>query len=293
VKSLLLPVALALLAGLAPRAAAQIALPKFDALVTDLSGTLTAAQQSALEEKLRGFQARKGAQIAVLMLPTTQPEDIAQFGIRLADAWQVGRKEPDDGVIFIVAKDDRTMRLEVGYGLEGVLSDALASRIINDTVAPLFKQGDFYGGVNAGLDQVIRVIDGEPLPAPDQAWQKKGGEGANWPLIAVGLVVFGRMLTGLLGRLGAAAAGGAIGAGVTLWITSQLLLAGLAFAGVFLLLLLFGGVGGMPGGRGGRGGRGVFRDMGRGGGFGGGFGGGGFGGGGGGGFGGGGASGRW
>ena len=149
--------------GSAPAAHAQIPLPQLEARVTDLTGTLTAAQQSALEEKLAAFEARKGAQIAVLILPTTEPEDIAQFGIRLAEAWKLGRKGVDDGAILIVAKDDRAMRIEVQYGLEGVLTDATASRIINDTIVPLFKQGDFYGGINAGVDQMLRVVDGEPL----------------------------------------------------------------------------------------------------------------------------------
>ena len=292
-KALLLSLGLALGAGLAPFAAAQVALPKFDALVTDLTGTLTAAQQSALEEKLRAFQARKGAQIAVLVVTTTQPEDIAQYGVRLADAWKVGRKESDDGVIFIVAKEDRTMRFEVGYGLEGALTDALASRIINDTVAPLFRQGDFYGGINAGLDQAIRVVDGEALPAPDKGWQPAKDDGFPWPVIGFALLALGSMLSRVLGRLGASAVAGAIGAGVAFWMSSRLALAGLVFVALFVLVLVFGGAGGSPGGRRGRG---AFRDFGRGGGFGGfggGFGGGGFGGGGGGGFGGGGASGRW
>ena len=157
-----------LLAGHAPAAHAQIPLPRLEARVTDLTGTLTAAQQSALEEKLAAFEARKGAQIAVLILPTTEPEDIAQFGVRLLESWKLGRKGIDDGAALIVAKDDRAVRIEVQYGLEGVLTDATASRIINDTIVPLFKQGDFAGGINAGVDQMLKVVDGEPLPAPDQ-----------------------------------------------------------------------------------------------------------------------------
>ena len=124
------------MASAAPPLMAQVPLPKFEALVTDLTGTLTAQQQAALEEKLGSFQARKGAQIAVLMLPSTEPEDIAQFGIRLADAWKVGREAPDDGAILLVAKNDRAMRIEVGRGLEGALTDAYAGRISNDTIAP-------------------------------------------------------------------------------------------------------------------------------------------------------------
>ena len=164
---------------------AQVALPPLEARVTDLTGTLTAAQQSALEEKLAAFERRKGAQIAVLILPTTQPEDIAQFGIRLAEAWKLGRAAPDDGAILIVAKDDRAMRIEVGRGLEGALTDVTSSRIVNDTIAPLFKQGDFHGGVNAGLDQMIRVVDGEPLPAPDQRWKRDRARGLPVPVAAV------------------------------------------------------------------------------------------------------------
>ena len=283
--------AFALIAGFAPCAPAQVPVPKFEALVTDLTGTLTAQQQAALDEKLTAFQARKGAQIAVLVLPTTEPEDIAQFGIRVAEAWKVGRAAPDDGVILIVAKDDRALRIEVGRGLEGALTDALSSRIINDTIAPLFKQGDFYGGINAGLDQMIRVIDGEALPPPDQSWHPSGG-GVPWPVLIVGGLVFGGMLTRMLGRGMGAGIAGLIGGGIAWWITSRVLFGLAGFLGLFFLVLLFGGGGGMPGyGR--RGGRGVFRDIGRGGfgGFGG--GGGGFGGGGGGSFGGGGASGRW
>jgi uncharacterized protein len=296
VKRALLPLAFALLAGFATRVPAQVQVPKFEAPVVDLTGTLTAQQQAALIEKLNQFQARKGAQIAILMLPTTAPEDIAQFGIRLADAWKVGRKAPDDGAILIIAKDDREMRIEAGYGLEGAVTDALSNRIIEDTIAPLFKQGDFYGGVNAGLDQLIRVIDGEPLPEPDTTWKLSDRGHVPWTFLLFAFLFFGGMLNRVFGRVGGASVAGLIGGGVVWWLTSRLMFAATGFVGLFLLGLLFGGVGGS--GIGGRGGRGVFRDLGRGGGFGGfgggfGGGGGGFGGGGGGSFGGGGASGRW
>lgn len=287
-KAALLTLAL-LVAGHVP-AYAQVALPPLEARVTDLTGTLTAAQQSALEEKLAAFERRKGAQIAVLILATTQPEDIAQFGIRLAEAWKIGRAAPDDGAILIVAKDDRAMRIEVGRGLEGVLTDVTSSRIINDTIAPLFKQGDFNGGVNAGLDQMIRVVDGEPLPAPDQSWKRDPGQGLPWPLLIFGGLAAMAFLRPLIGRAPAAGVVGLGGGGLVYFLTSQVAGALTAAIGIFLLALLF-GFGGGPG-FGGRGGR-VFRDIGRMGGSGGGFGrGGGFGGGGGS-FGGGGASGRW
>ncbi len=269
-------------------AQAQAPLPKFEAYVTDLTGTLTAAQQASLEEKLTAFQKRKGAQIAVLILPTTEPEEIAQFGVRLAEAWKVGRKGVDDGAILIVAKDDRELRIETQYGLEGALSDALAGRIINDTIVPLFKQGDFYGGVNAGVDQMIRVVDGEPLPAADPAW-KPGGAMPSLPVLLFAGFAFASVLRSLIGRGPAALLAGVGGGGIAWWLTSKLLFAGAVGVGAFLVVLLMGFGGGFGGGRGGR----VFRDIGRGGFGGGGFGGGGFGGGMGGRGGGGGASGRW
>ena len=188
------------------------------------------------------------------------------------------------------------MRIEVGRGLEGAMTDALTSRIIADTIAPQFKQGDFFGGINAGLDQMMRVIDGEPLPAPDQGWKSSAPAISPGPCVMFVFLIFGGALNRIFGRLGGAGLSGLIGAGLLWWLTSRLLFAVAGFAGLFLLGLIFGGFGGW--GIGGRGGRGVFRDIGRGGGFGGfgGFGGGsggGFGGGGGGSFGGGGASGRW
>jgi uncharacterized protein len=282
---------LALLLGVVTGARAQVPLPAFDSLVTDLTGTLTAAQQASLDEKLTAFQARKGTQVALLILPTTQPEDIAQFGVRLAQAWKIGRKGVDDGAILIVAKDDRTMRIEVQYGLEGVLTDITSSRIINDTIAPLFKQGDYFGGVNAGLDQMLKVIDGEPLPPPDQGWKRDGAPSLPWPMLIFLGVVFSNFLRPMLGRAPAAGVIALGGGGLVYWLTSLLLPA----LGTVLVLFVLGLLIGMGGGGLGRGGSRVFRDIGRGGFGGGGFGGGGggFGGGMGGHGGGGGASGRW
>jgi len=295
VKALSITLALLLGAGCAPRVQAQIALPKLEARVTDLTGTLTAAQQSALEEKLAGFEARKGTQIVVLILPTTQPEDIAQFGPRLMESWKIGRKGVDDGAALIVAKDDRAVRIEVQYGLEGVLTDATSGRIINDTILPLFKAGDFAAGVTAGVDQMIRVVDGEPLPAPDHAWKPAGKTNIPWQVLLIGLFILNSLVSGFIGRLPGASVSALLGAGIVWWVSSKLLFAAFGFVGFFLLALMFGAAGGAGFGSGGRS---VFRDIGRGGGFGGGFGGGGFGGGGGfsggGGMGGGGgASGRW
>ena len=289
-----------LLAGHAPAVQAQIPLPRLEARVTDLTGTLTAAQQSQLEDKLAAFEARKGAQIAVLILPTTRPEDIAQFGVRLLETWKLGRKGIDDGAALIVAKDDRAVRIEVQYGLEGVLTDALSSRIVNDTIVPQFKEGDFAGGINAGVDQMLKVVDGEPLPEPDKTWKKNNSTDRLMKFLGFAFVV-GLVLRNFIGRAPAALAAGFGGAGMAWWLHTPLPAVGIIGAGLFFAVLLvgFGGLGGLWGGS--SGGR-VFRDISRGGGsFGGGsFGGGGFGGGRGGGFsggggrgGGGGASGRW
>ena len=115
---------------------------------------------------MAAFEAKKGSQIAVLIVPTTQPEDIAQFGIRVAEAWKIGRKNVDDGVILIVAKEDRKLRLEVGYGLEGAIPDAIAKRVIAETITPFFKKGDYAGGIDAGVTQLMQLIEGETLPEP-------------------------------------------------------------------------------------------------------------------------------
>lgn len=262
-------------------------IPRLEARVTDLTGTLTAEQQAALDEKLRAFEARKGSQLAVLIVPTTTPEEIEQYSIRVVDAWKLGREEIDDGALLLVAKDDRRLRIEVGYGLEGALPDAIANRITDETIAPLFKQGDYFGGISAGVEQMIRVIDGEELPAPDRRWQ--GGEPdivGLLPILLVVVLIGSTVLRSIFGRpLGAAITGAGVGA--LAFMVSQAL--GIAiFAGfIAFLFALLGGMGtrGWSSGarRGGWGGSW---------GGGGGFGGGGFGGGGGG-FGGGGASGRW
>jgi uncharacterized protein len=290
----------ALLAGALVPAAAQSLqpVPELSARVTDATGTLTAAQQAALEQKLAAFEQRKGAQVALLIVPTTEPETIEQYSIRVVDAWKLGREGVDDGVLLLVALQDRTLRIEVGDGLEGVLPDAIARRIIDETIKPLFRQQDIHGGVNAGLDRIMQVVDGEPLPPPDRRWRQPSDRiGGLLPLLIFGAIAGGGMLRALFGRpLGSLATGGVIGAIV--WLVSKLVAIAIG-AGVlaFLLTLFMGaggsglrraGRGGWPGGFGGWGGGLGGGGFGRGGGF----GGGGFGGGGGG-FSGGGASGRW
>lgn len=223
-----------LLLLLALSAWAQVAVPDLSRRVTDLTGTLSAGQVAALENRLAAFETQKGSQIALLIVPTTQPEDIAQFGIRVAAQWKVGRKKIDDGVILIVAKDDRKLRLEVGYGLEGVIPDAVAKRVIAETITPYFKAGDFYGGIEAGVQQLMRLIEGEPLPPPGGA-DREGNDGALVILIVGGMVA-GWLLSALMSRPaagGIAALGsGAVGAFLLGFSPLLLFVAVFVFAGV-------------------------------------------------------------
>jgi len=265
-------------------AAAQIAVPPLTARVTDLTGTLNAQQRSALEQPLAAFEARKGAQVAVLMVPTTQPETVEQYAVRVEESWKLGRKGVDDGVLLLVAKDDRRLHIEVGYGLEGVLPDATAKRIIDEDIAPRFKQGDFYGGIKAGTDRIMRVVEGEALPPPRArlAPQPLSGH-LDWLVPAILVLFFvGGLLRMVLGRvLGAGVMAGV--AGFIAWIIAGSLLIAVIAALFIFLMGLFGSMG-RPGygyGGGGFGGGGFGGD------FGGGFGGGG------GSSGGGGASGSW
>jgi uncharacterized protein len=262
-------------------AQAEVAVPPLKQRVTDLTGTLDAQQMQALESKLAQFEKAKGAQLAVLIVSTTQPETIEQYSIRVAEAWKLGRKGIDDGALLLVAKDDRAVRIEVGYGLEGALPDAVANRIIDEIIVPCFKRGEFYPGIDAGLTAMMQVINGEPLPPPRAA---ATGKYDVESLLIGGFVVvvgIGGMLRALLGRFPAALLTGGL-LGVAAWlITAQMLIAFFAGLVAFLFVLL----GGMGRGFSGYGSSGYGGGLG-------GFGGGGFSGGGGG-FGGGGASGRW
>ncbi|HEX7951571.1 MAG TPA: YgcG family protein [Burkholderiales bacterium] len=252
--------------------------PALTGRVVDETGTLSAAQKGALEAKLQAFEQRKGSQIALLMTDTTAPEPIESFSIRVADAWKIGRKKVDDGVLIVVAKSDRAMRLEVGYGLEGAIPDAVAKRLIEEVFFPAFRAGNFYAGLDAGIDRLIGVIDGEPLPpvSEHQAGRRDAPSLESYfVLFFVATLALGGMLRRLLGRLPAAVVVGG-GIGLLAWLIVAPLLVALLVAVAAFVVTLLGGGGGMPGRMGG--------------GFGGGYGGGGFGGGG---FGGGGASGRW
>ncbi len=285
---LALPLLLALSLSPAARAAAPEAqglqpVPKLTARVTDLTGTLTAEQQTALEQRLAAFEAAKGSQLAVLMVPTTQPEDIFQYSFRVAEQWKLGRstiggQHVDDGALLVVAKDDHRVWIQVGTGLEGVLTDAMCRRIEDETIGPEFRQGNFYGGIDAGLDRMMRLVQGEALPPPEQGWQSgraAGGHSSLLPGLLLAVLIGSVVLRGIFGRtLGSAFT--AAGAAALAW------LAGLTLALVVLAAVagfVFSMLGGLARGSG-------WSSLPRGGGFGGGWGGfgGGIGGGGGGGF---------
>ena len=275
------------------------AIPPLSARVIDTSGTLDAAQTQALEAKLAAFEKARGAQIVVLMVPTTLPEDITDYAQRAGDIYKIGRKDVGDGLLLVVAKNDRKVRIATTKTLEGAIPDLAARQIIDTAITPRFKQNDFAGGLNVASDQIMARITGENLPIPET--EKAAGnnkQGFQWMDMAVFLFlavpIGARLLSGVLGRkMGAVATGG--GVGVLAWFfTSSLLLAGAAgvIGLVFALLASLGSLGGLGSSR--RGGGWSSGGFGGGGfGGGGGGGGGGFSSGGGGNFGGGGASGGW
>ncbi|MFB3818296.1 MAG: YgcG family protein [Candidatus Methylomirabilales bacterium] len=241
-----LPVLALCVFALALAALAQVPVPPLNARVTDLTGTLTAEQRAALEQRLAEFEARKGSQLAVLMVPTTAPETIEQYGIRVAEQAKVGRKSIDDGAILIVALRDRALRVEVGYGLEGVLPDAVAKRIIEEHIVPRFKQGDFYGGLESGVMRIMSVVEGEPLPPPRRAASGRSPGVSVQELLIIGFLlvfvvggilraIFGRFLgSGIIGTI--AAAGG--------WIMLGSLVAAILVGILALFLSLMSGVAG-------------------------------------------------
>lgn len=273
------------LAVLTASAHADVPVPPVKARVTDLTGTLSAEQKGELESRIAAYEARRGSQIAVLMLPTTKPEEIEQYSIRVAEAWKIGRKGVDDGLILVVAKDDRRLRVEVGYGLEGAIPDSVAKRVIDERITPRFRDGDYYGGVRDGVDQLIRLAEGEKLPA---AIARSGQSFSNdmfhpaYIFMAVLIaMVAGTILKAILGRFpGSLATGASLGA--IAWVMFGVGAAVLAAAIGFVLSFTNTGTG-----------RGGGWSSGGGGSWGGGSSGGSSWGGGGGGFGGGGSSGRW
>ncbi|MDE2388290.1 MAG: YgcG family protein [Betaproteobacteria bacterium] len=274
---------------------ADAAIPALKTHITDLTATLSTSEAAYLEQKLAAFEKTKGSQIAVLIIPSTQPETIEQYSMRVAEAWQLGRKGVDDGILLLIAKNDRALRIEVGYGLEGAVPDAMAKRIIAEIITPRFKQGHFAEGIDAGIEAIIKLIQGEPLPPPKNIRSGTGSAEANASLesfisILIGSIVLGRVLQVFFGRLIGSTMTG-LGVGFIGWLSFSSIAAAVLIAVVIFVINLFlsGGSGYYRSGRSGWPDHGYNRSGGfdRGGGFGGGFGGGG------GGFGGGGASGRW
>jgi uncharacterized protein len=237
-------------------AAAEVAVPPLSGRVVDQTGTLSSGDIAPLTQTLRDLEARKGSQVAVLIVPTTESETIEQFSIRAAETWKIGRKKVDDGALLVVAKNDRRLRIEVGYGLEGSLTDATTKRIIDEDITPKFKSGDFAGGIAAGISRMIRVIDGEPLPTPEPPhWQSPGF--ANFidpfnPFVLAAVFIIGGVLRASLGRLfGSAATGGFVG--FVAWLFVGSIVASLLVGIVAFIFAMFSEVS-MGGGRGRRGG---------------------------------------
>ncbi len=193
-------------------ASADVPVPPLTGRVVDQTGTLSAGDIDTLTQKLKNLEARKGSQVAVLIVPTTQPETIEQFSIRVAEAWKIGRRKIDDGALLVVAKNDHKLRIEVGYGLEGALTDVTARRIIDEVIVPHFRSGDFAGGISAGVDRIIRVIDGEPLPAPQP--EVSHSDSLNFdplsPFLIIPVIVFAGVIRSIFGRLFGAVISGAL-----------------------------------------------------------------------------------
>jgi uncharacterized protein len=243
-------------AALAADVTDPIPVPKLSGRVVDLTGTLAAADREAIAAKLKAFEVSKGSQVAVLLVPSIGTETIEEFATRVTDDWKLGRKGVDDGVLFVIAKQERRMRIQTGRGVQGVLTDALSRRIIAERVSPRFRTGDFAGGINDGVDAILKAIEGESLPAPPkQASRGTAGPASSaspsletffWLAIVV-IPVAGMILRALVGRfLGAALTSGITGL-ATWFIFGSLFLGGIAGVIAFLVVLTgfrFGGPGG-------------------------------------------------
>ena len=222
-------------------------IPSLDSPVVDTTGTLDAASREALVQQAQALRQRKGSQLQVLIVPTTGPEDIAQYTQRVYDAWKLGRQGVDDGVILVVAKDDRRVRIQPGYGLEGAIPDATASRVIQEYLVPKFRAGDFTGGVNDATAQLVRLIDGEPLPEPVADHAPGPDRGGNWLFALFAAFVVANIIRGLFRGLPAGVRGlmGAVGAGGVAWLLSSALVVG----GIGAFIGLFMGLAGVGAGR--------------------------------------------
>ncbi|HEY7843152.1 MAG TPA: YgcG family protein [Bradyrhizobium sp.] len=238
VKALLL----ALFLCWAQAAFAEATVPPLVGRVVDTTNTLNGSSVEALNQRIRDFEKRKGSQIAVLIVPTTQPETIEQYSLRAAETWKIGRKKIDDGALLVIAKNDHKLRIEVGYGLEGALTDVTARRIIDEVIVPHFKTGDFAGGIGDGLNRMIGVIDGERLPAPKP--EASHGPEPDWnalssflPFALFGALFVGSFLRALFGTLAGSFVSGGVVA-VIAWLVVGSLIAAAALGGLAFLIVL-------------------------------------------------------
>ena len=232
-----------------------VAIPKLAKRVTDQTATLSSAEEMRIEARLKEFEAKKGAQIAVLIVATTQPETIFDYSLRVADAWKLGRKDVDDGVLFVVAKNDRKLQILTGRGTQGVLTDAMSKRIISEIVAPKFRSSDFAGGIDDGVAKIIDVLQGEALPPPPEKKRGAVSQGANvesFLILGVIAALFvGPLLRSLMGRfLGAGTTAGVTGAAAW-WLAGGMLFPIVAGVIVFFIVMLMGAMNLSRGGRGG------------------------------------------
>jgi uncharacterized protein len=238
--------ALVSLAASAATPTEPVPVPKLAARVTDQTGTLTAAERDALEAKLRAFEEARGSQVAVLIVPSIGPEVIEEFAGRVTDEWKLGRKGVDDGVLFVIAKQERKLRIHTGRGVQGTLTDALSRRIVADIVAPHFRTGDFAGGINAGVDAIMKAIEGEELPLPSaqkstQPRVESMSSYGNLLVFALFLVpMVAMVLRSILGRFLGAGATSAI-AGAAAWLILGSVAIGIVAAVIAFLFTLMSG----------------------------------------------------
>lgn len=212
--------------------------PPFTGYVVDQTGTLDSTTVTTLARKLSDYETAKGSQVAVLIVDSTQPETIEQYSLRVVEQWKLGRKQVDDGVLLLIAKQDRALRIEVGYALEGVLTDADANRIIDEVIVPLFKHGDFAGGITAGVDRIIKVIDREALPPPDRSrYSNEGRFEELVPFLLIFSFIAGGVLRAMFGPVGGATITGGV-VGFVTWLFLGLLGASI-LAGVLAFLFTF------------------------------------------------------
>lgn len=241
-RRLLAALGLAALAHFGHAADELLAVPPLTARVTDLTDTLSREQAAALDAGLARFEMSRGSQIAILLVPTTKPEAIEAYSIRVAEAWKLGRKGIDDGILILVARNDRKLRIEVGRGLEGAVPDAVAKRIVAEVIGPRFKEGDFFGGLQAGVAQLQAAIGGETLPPPKSASPASSAAMDLETLFIVGMVIatlLGAVMGRLLGRLGGSTVTSGVVGGLAWLVTGSLLAALIGAILVFIFVLAF------------------------------------------------------